>query len=216
MKRVRLMNDDQALGLNPDYDAYNESGKAKADAGDFAGAIEDYSSAAQCAGTDSKAAAHALYNVAEAKMYAQDWAGAVEDADRAAELLPEYPHPRAIGGYARYRQGDLQGGLKGLDRALELAPDHAISLAMRGEVKYALGELRDALADLDRSISVLPDRSVSLQTRSFIREALGNERGALDDLRSSIEHYRLGNLAEPWFGQLHHLVRARDPQGNKP
>ncbi|MCX7704465.1 MAG: tetratricopeptide repeat protein, partial [Planctomycetota bacterium] len=84
---------------------WNDKGFAKAERGDYDGAIRDYDRAIEL----NPEYAEALYNRGVAKSKMGDWAGAIADFDEALELKPKYALAYAGRGEARMAKGDCYG-----------------------------------------------------------------------------------------------------------
>ncbi|ABA24152.1 TPR repeat protein [Trichormus variabilis ATCC 29413] len=136
----------QAIKINPnDANAYKNRGNARADIGDYAGAIEDYNQAIQI----NPKAADAYYNRGNARYDLGDEEGAIADYTQAIQINPSYAD-------AYYNRGNVRAGIK--DKQGAIADFQKAADIYRKEGKLA--ELKDATErivelEIEESIDIL-------------------------------------------------------------
>jgi tetratricopeptide (TPR) repeat protein len=172
-----------ALTVDPElYLAHNNRGLARADKGDWAGAVEDYNKAIALHGQWAKP----WYNRGVARAIHGDHAAAIEDFTRAIQF--DSKHVDAIAGRAisRSRRGDVPGALADCEELLRLAPASAIGCATRGLVKSGRGDPAGAIADYTRALEIAPSADV-YRNRGKARALTGKLPEAIADYTRSLE-----------------------------
>ena len=121
-------------------------GNAYLDAGDFAEAARDYSSAIE---SDS---ANPVYfnNLGLALRYMEQFEAAVDAYDRAIELDPEYRDAYTNRGVALADRGNLESAVEDFGRAIAIDPEFWFAISQRGLALWALGRRAEAEADYAR------------------------------------------------------------------
>ena len=121
-------------------------GNAYLDAGDFAEASNDYSSAIELD------AANPVYhnNLGLALRYMEQFDAAIRAYDRAIELDRDYRDAYTNRGVALADKGDLESAVRDFGRAIDLDPDFWFAISQRGLALWALGRRAEAEADYAR------------------------------------------------------------------
>jgi tetratricopeptide (TPR) repeat protein len=100
------------------WEEYARSAVAKSDAGDYSGAIADFSKA-----LEMNPISPWLYrNRGVTRLRQGDFADAFDDATKAIAIDPKYAEAYSTRGSARASQGDLDDGISDCSRAIELDP----------------------------------------------------------------------------------------------
>lgn len=148
------------------YAAY-QTAEAKALAGDFTGAIADY----------SRALEHDARNVlfyagrAEARQRQGDLDGAIADAERGLALAPEAASLHLVRGAARIGKGDTDGAVRDLERALTLDPENGAAHLFLALVAMQAGDFETVLARTDRAAVLDPGLADIHKLRGAVRLA---------------------------------------------
>jgi tetratricopeptide (TPR) repeat protein len=152
---------------------YYERGEARAEKGDYEGAIADLSKAIEV--DPKQARAYAERGWARRQM--GDYDGAIADYNRAIELAPQvssaYYDNR---GLARLKKGDYGGAIADFTKVIELDPKHASAYVGRGTSRFYMGDHRGAIEDWQKAITLKPDLEAQLE--SWLKEARENLRPA--------------------------------------
>jgi tetratricopeptide (TPR) repeat protein len=197
-------------------DAYCARGRARHEAGDYAGALADASRALAlapdlAAAYNARAEAHhelgdyaaamadhnravdlapreaAYYNARSVTRHTLgDYDQSLADSNRAVDLAPTEAEHRYSRGVTYHVQGDFARALADKTRAVELAPHEAEFHYSRGATYYALGEYDRALADESRAIELAPTEARYYLSRSYTQMALGAGAAALADATRAI------------------------------
>lgn len=121
-------------------------GNAYLDAGAFADAGRDYSSAIELE------PANPVYhnNLGLALRYMEQFDAAVEAYNRAIELDPEYRDAYTNRGVVLADKGDLESAVRDFGKAIAIDPDFWFAISQRGLALWALGRRSEAEADYAR------------------------------------------------------------------
>ena len=150
--------------------ALNEDGNARAQKGDFDGAIDRYSRAI---GLDPKVAA--IYNNrGNARASKGDQAGAVADYSEALKLDANFAEAHANRGMSRAILGDLNGAVDDYGRALALEPRDPTVLSNRGVARAKLGDRAGAAEDFQNALALAP---ADWPKRQLVQGLLARVRG---------------------------------------
>ena len=118
-------------------------GNAYLDAGQFAEAARDYSSAIELDPTNS------VYfnNLGLALRYMEQFDAAIEAYDKAIALDPGYRDAFTNRGVVLADRGDLNLAVEDFGRAIDIDPDFWFAISQRGLTLWALGRRAEAEAD---------------------------------------------------------------------
>lgn len=122
--------------------------KAKFEARDYSGAVEDFN---KVLSLDPKYTLAYAYR-GHAKVNLGDYPGAIEDLNKAITLRPSFDVAYVDRGHARSFSGDYKGAITDFTKAIELSPDFASAYASRGEARLRLKDFQAAIQDFDLAI----------------------------------------------------------------
>jgi tetratricopeptide (TPR) repeat protein/predicted Ser/Thr protein kinase len=165
-----------------DASKFNERGVAREAAGDYSGAIEDYTRALEL----DPDYAQAYYNRGTAKGNSGDWQGQLEDCSEAIRLDPTFTAAYVNRGTARSHLGALEQAIQDFNRALELNPSESVALVNRGATRRLLSDYEGAIADCTEALKFDPKLAVAYAERARARAKLSDWRGSLRDASEAI------------------------------
>ena len=128
------------------------SGNDLYDAGDYAGAIRNYTAAIHHAPDH----AWAYNNRGLAKAALGDLAGAIEDYDACLTFPNPFPEAYYNRGVAKHQLGRFSEGIRDFTEAIRLLPQYPKAFAGRGLARSAAGDREGALADLRTALGIAP------------------------------------------------------------
>ena len=146
-------------------------GIAKAERGNFAGALLDFEQAIEL--EPGNGAAYFLRGVAELNL--KDFVAALSDLDQAIALDPDDPNFYQPRGAAKFALHDYAGAVVELDHAIALDPDDPDLYEFRADAKYFLRDYAGAIVDYGQAIKRDPDNTQA-------RRNLDRAKAALEDL----------------------------------
>ncbi|MBN1978573.1 MAG: tetratricopeptide repeat protein [Anaerolineae bacterium] len=158
-------------------------GLAKAKAGDFAAAVDEFSRAIELAPDF----APLYYNRGRAY---EDWgkpAAALGDYDRAIERNPEYDQALNNRAGLRMRQGDTAGAIADWSAIVQRKPDFFEAFYNRGVAYAAQGRAGEALADLTRVIQLNPKMAAAYVQRAKVGQAVRPVKDTLADFDRALQ-----------------------------
>ncbi len=168
-------------------------GLTKAKAGDFAGAVGEFSQAVELAPDF----APLYYNRGRAYEDQGNVSAALADYDRAIERNPEYDQALNNRAGLRMRRGDVSGAIADWSAILQRQPGFFEALYNRGVAHAAQGRVGEALADLTRAIQLHPQMAPAYLQRGRIGQAV---RPLDDTLADFDQALRL----DPQYGLAYH------------
>jgi tetratricopeptide (TPR) repeat protein len=172
-------------------------GDTKRMAGDFAGAIRDYSEAIRIGPPNT--ALHYLRGTARLAM--DDRSGAVEDFEIALKMEPGNPALKVLLTQAQTAPVRHPTSVSESDPKIDVAA--AAALQRQGDRKRVAGDLAGAIQDYGEAIRIGPPNTALHYLRGTARLAMGDRDGAAED-------FELGLKLEPYNSALRDLlVRAR-------
>ena len=146
--------------ISADSTKLNDSGLAKYENGDYAGALADYNKAIELI---QKGDAYAkdnevIYtNRGDAKLALGDYQGAVADYTKAIELNPKHAMAYNNRGAVKGRYlNDVQGEISDYTKAIEADPSNAAAYTNRGAAKYRSGDIEGAKQDINKAHQIDP------------------------------------------------------------
>ena len=158
-------------------DTYFRRGYAKAELGDYKGAIADYTEVIRL--QPDMASAHYNRGVVKAELE-QDFA-AIADYDTAIRLKPDYVDAYNNRGLVKSRLGQHFAAIADYDTAIRLKPDYAKAYNNRGNAKAKLGQYFAAISDYDTAIRLKPDDAMAYLNRGLAKGKLGQHFAAISD-----------------------------------
>ncbi len=193
---------------------YFTRGRARYTAGDFDGAIEDFTSAIilnssldarahkqvkkdrvindsfdlseKIAIVDKFNAAAYLFR-GTARLNKGDLNGAIRDLDKAVALNPQDSWAFNYRACARQRMGDIDGAVGDLNRAIQLDPRSSSAYNNRGILLFKRKDFAGAVADYTHAIEIDPQNASAYNNRGNAYEAQGELERAREDFDRAIE-----------------------------
>lgn len=146
LSQIILHLTDEISRSNCPANHYFLRGNAYLDAGEFAEAARDYSSALEIDPSN------AVYrnNLGIALRYMERFDEAITEYDQAIELDPEYRDAYTNRGVALADRGDLEMAVEDFGRAIAIDPEFWFAISQRGLALWALGRRAEAEADYAR------------------------------------------------------------------
>jgi tetratricopeptide (TPR) repeat protein len=178
----------------------NRRGIARLQAGDAAGALEDFRRAALL----DSAYAEPSNNSGLVRQLLGQHSLAAADFDRALAVRPHYPEALTNRGRARQAMGNAVGALADFDLALEKAgtsPFAASILHNRGMLRQERGDKAGALADFDQALQIDPAHTSTYICRGSLRKETGDLEGALADFDQALAQNPVASLAAAYHGR---------------
>ncbi|MFN6568614.1 tetratricopeptide repeat protein [Dendronalium sp. ChiSLP03b] len=169
-------------------------GGAKADKGDYKGAIADYNQALQISpnNPDAHFRRGAAYN--ELK----DYPAALKNFEQVIRLSPKNAIAYAYRGFVRAQLKDYQGALADGNKAISLndtnSPNSALGYAVRGSANFALEDYKQAIADFDQLIQRFPNRHEPYGLRGDAHRALKDYKQAFADYNQALSFLEFSGI----------------------
>ena len=160
-----------------------DSGIAKAEKGDVAGAEADFTSAIQV----DPLFVRAWCRRGAIRTGRRDAEGALEDFTRAIEIDPQLAEAWAGRAAAQWAAGDAAHAIEDYTSAIKLAPDDAKLWYRRGVAYGWLRQLDAAIDDYTKSIALDPAYAGAWNDRGNARDQKGDGAGALADFVKATE-----------------------------
>ncbi len=129
---------------------YYNRGNDKSDAGDYYGAISDYSKAIEINPRD----AIAYYNRGYSKNELKDYRGAIVDFTKAIEINPRYSRAYTNRGFSKVKLGDNSGAISDFNKSIEINPKEPKTFINRGVSKFKIGDKKGACFDARKGKSL--------------------------------------------------------------
>jgi tetratricopeptide (TPR) repeat protein len=161
---------------------YNKKGIAKAETGDYEGAIGDFTKAVEC----RPYGAGSYDNRGIAKRLMGDYEGAIADHNKALELSPNYYAVYNNRGTAKLFMGDYEGAIADYSRAIDLNPGHYSLYMNRSNAKSDSGDYEGAISDLTKAIELNPDLPYAFNNRGWIFVKQERYLDAISDLNKAL------------------------------
>ncbi len=158
-------------------------GLSKAQQGDKAGAIADYTKAIALNGRD----AETFYKRANARYDLGASEEAIEDYTQAIQVNPSHTKALYNRGIARRDLGDRRGAVEDFTQAVRLNPSDADAYYERALAYYDLGDYRTATEDYTQAIRLDPNNANAYSNRGLARSAAGDKTGAMADFTQAIQ-----------------------------
>lgn len=185
--------------FSPEEQQYWDSANKKADAGDYKGAIEDYSKMISI-----KPTADAYANRAWCYLQLNENLDCLSDADQAVTLSPTWSWPHALKGDAYYYMNEYEAGIDAYTAAIGLTKTYKYCYDMRGNCYFGLRKYDLALADYNKAILIDPKYFWAYYDRIWTHVAMKSFELAKKDAEKMIVlkpesghgHYALGYTLE--------------------
>ena len=158
-------------------------GLNKAKAGDYYGAINDYTKALMI----SPNYANAYYNRGISKHNLKDYNGAISDYTKAIELNPNFANAYNNRGLSKHNLKDYNGAISDYTKAIELNPNNALAYYNRGISKDDLKDYYGSISDYTKVIELNPNDVDAYVNRGASKEILGDLNGACADWKKAAE-----------------------------
>jgi len=157
-------------------------GNARADAGDFSRALEDYDEALRL----SPKFGAVYHNRGTVWREWQEWDRAILDFNEAIRLAPADPAAYTVRGDVWRQKGDLVRALDDLNRAIAIGGIGPLIYSFRGDVWRYRGEFSRALADYDKAMLFQPKFAYAYTGRGLTLEKMGDFTGARTDFERAL------------------------------
>lgn len=157
-------------------------GQKLADAGDFAGAIAEFTKS-----IESDPSSEVYVKRGNAKADRGDTEGALADYNKAIELKPDSALAFYDRGCLNEQRGKLESALADYTSAIKLDSKYSDALDNRAIVKQKMGDRAGALADQNAAIALSPKDGLLYLNRAINRWWLEDWDGALADYTKGIE-----------------------------
>jgi tetratricopeptide (TPR) repeat protein len=162
---------------------YNDKGIAKANAGDYEGAIKDFTKAIEL--YPDFPSSYDNRGITKARI--GDYEGAIKDFTKAIELKPDYPTVYYGRGLSKAYIGDYEGAINDFTKAIELDPNYVSAYNNRGNAKTLIGEYEGAIADYTKAIELNPEHINAYTNLGNAKSSTGDYEGAIEDHTKAIE-----------------------------
>jgi tetratricopeptide (TPR) repeat protein len=136
---------------------------------------------------------------------------AIKDYSKAISLNPNYAAAYLNRGAIKNELQDYQGGLSDLNQAINLKPDYALAYLNRGDSYIGLKDNKRAIADLDEAIRLQPNNALAYSRRGFAYRQLQEYKKAALDYNMAIGIQP--DFASAYFGRAFVRRRLQDDQG---
>jgi len=174
----------------------------KQQAGDYDGAIVEYTKAIQ---EDSTLAA-SFRNRGACRVMKKNFQDALGDFTRALDLDPQDETAWRDRGYVNGELGHQESALSDCSRALQLDPRDSLAYQYRSTARQALGDWTGAIDDCSSRIELNPNDGFVYCNRGMARIAMNDPAGALEDFTHAI---RLEPLNPSGYEHRAHLQYDR-------
>ncbi|MBD2563125.1 MULTISPECIES: serine protease [Nostoc] len=170
-------------------------GGAKADKGDYKGAIANYNQALQINSNNPDA----YFRRGAAYNELKDYPAAFKDFEQVIRLTPKNAIAYAYRGFVRAQLKDYQGSLADADKAISLNNDpksrtSALSYAVRGTANFGLNDYQQAIADIGQVIQRLPNQPEPYGLRGIVRTVLKDYKLAIADYNKALSFFEFSGI----------------------
>ena len=168
---------------------YIDRAESKYDAGDFYGAIADYTKVIELEPSESS---EIYLEIGIIKDELNDQYGAIADFSKAIELDPNNYEAYYEIGLTKYVLEDFKGALADINfyLGLNLPLPGPYIYYVRGDIKAELNDQYGAIADFSKAIELDPNYADAFLLRGLSKYELGDTRGCCSDF---IKASKLGN-----------------------
>ena len=152
---------------------------AKAEEGDYYGAISDYTKSIEINPSEG-----AYYNRGILKRNLNDFSGAISDYTKAIEINPKKDEAYFNRGNAKTALKDYYGAISDYTKAIEIRPA-VDAYNNRANRKVNIEDYYGAISDFNRALEMNPYSEIVFKNRGIAKEYLGDMKGACDDWRKA-------------------------------
>lgn len=168
---------DKAYGPKEAALAFRHRASARAEAGAFDDALDDYAQSVKINPADPAAIA----GRGQARLARGDVDGALADYNEALKLAPNAVAYFIARGHARLVKGMSDLAVADFSEAIRLNPKSASAYNNRGLAHRKLGQLDAAVADYTQAITLNPIYALAYNNRAYVHEAQGRKQDAMID-----------------------------------
>ena len=161
---------------------YNFRGLDKTKAGDFNGAIDDFSKAIEI-----KPTGQVYYNRAYSKSMIKDFKGAIEDFNKTIELEYRIAETYFERGYCKDQLNNPMGAIEDYTKAIEQNVDYSDAYNNLAFTKLKQKDYKGAIKDFDKAIKIKPDFAGAYVNRGFAKKESGDKSGACRDWETAVD-----------------------------
>lgn len=173
-----------SANANPLATQYFDQGVEKFDAGNYQGAVDDYTKAIEINPQDETA----YLTRGVAKRNLNDRQGAIADFTMAIEINPRFVLAYFNRGEDRFVLGDLRGAMTDFDNAIEIDPQFEDAYYYRASAKTRLGDHQGAIADWTKVIETYPQSGLdglAYRNRGVDKAWIEDHEGACVDWKEA-------------------------------
>ena len=184
--KIVILNSDSAIAESAEF--YNKRGNEKYDAGDYKGAIKDYTKAIKI----NPQYVDAYNNRGNVKLDLNIYKGAISDYSKAIKINPQYGDAYYNRGLAKENLKDFEGALSDYTKAIEIYPkgeDAGDAYHGRGYAKEMLKDFEGALSDYTKATKLIPENGDLYMDIHFLKISLEDFKGAVSARNKSFELY---------------------------
>lgn len=182
---------------------YKKQAVIKADAKDYAGAIEDFTTALLLNPRDT----NTYFDRAMMREYRGDLLGAIEDFTSAADLDPENADNFYLRGLVKERMNNIAGAVNDLEKALQLEPENADAEYHLALCQLVQNKAEEARKHLNKAISLNPDHAEAYAARGHL--SIADKTVAMNDLEKAIHADPSLAISYKYMAELQ--INAGDP-----
>lgn len=157
-------------------------GRARYEAGDYEGALAEYTKAVLA---DAKCAI-AYESRGMVRGMLGDYDGGIVDCTEALKLDPLKPLVWCHRGTMRLENGDYDGAIADCSEAIRLNPKISVAWNDRGGAKLEKGDLEGALADYTEGLRLNPRNGNAWHNRGIVKHERGDFAGAVIDFKKAM------------------------------
>lgn len=169
----------------PEALAFYDAGAKQIRAGDYAGAVTNFTKAIETCSNYAEAYSFR----ARARYDLEDYHGAIADADKAIELNPDYEPAYNVRGSSRFMLNDYAGAIVEFDKSIKLDSNYAPAFHQRGLAYADLTNFPAAIRDFNSAIRLKPDFALAYYDRGLVEQGLTNYTAAIMDFSHAIKSH---------------------------
>ena len=161
---------------------YNFRAQDKAKAGDFEGAVEDYSKSIEISPSGE-----GYFNRGYCKSEMEDFSGAISDYNKAIEMQYGIPNAYFERGYCKDNINDTTGAIEDYTKAIEADKTYADAYNNRAVMSLKTQHFKEAIKDFNKAIKCNPGYAAAYVNRGFAKKALNDDKSACKDWEKAYE-----------------------------